>query len=69
MDTVSGVGVVDKAVAVLRALERSGPATLGDVQAATGLPRATAHRLLVALEHHGLVRRDERRSVRASASA
>jgi DNA-binding IclR family transcriptional regulator len=58
MDTVSGVGVVDKTVAVLRALERGGPATLAEVQAATDLPRATAHRLLVALDHHGLVRRD-----------
>jgi DNA-binding IclR family transcriptional regulator len=58
VDTVSGVGVVDKTVAVLRSLERSGPATLTAVQAATDLPRATAHRLLVALEHHGLVRRD-----------
>jgi DNA-binding IclR family transcriptional regulator len=59
VDTVSGVGVVDKTVAVLRSLERTGPATLGEVQTATDLPRATAHRLLVALEHHGLVRRDE----------
>jgi DNA-binding IclR family transcriptional regulator len=59
VDTVSGVGVVDKAVMVLRALERTGPATLAEVQTATDLPRATAHRLLVALEHHGLVRRDE----------
>jgi DNA-binding IclR family transcriptional regulator len=58
MDTVSGVGVVDKTVAVLRSIERSGPATLSGVQAATDLPRATAHRLLVALERHGLVRRD-----------
>jgi DNA-binding IclR family transcriptional regulator len=58
MDTVSGVGVVDKTVAVLRALERDGPATLAQVQETTDLPRATAHRLLVALEHHGFVRRD-----------
>jgi DNA-binding IclR family transcriptional regulator len=58
VDTVSGVGVVDKAVAVLRALERLGSANLADVQAATNLPRATAHRLLMALERHGLVRRD-----------
>jgi DNA-binding IclR family transcriptional regulator len=58
VDTVSGVGVVDKAVAVLRALERLGSANLVDVQAATNLPRATAHRLLMALERHGLVRRD-----------
>jgi DNA-binding IclR family transcriptional regulator len=58
VDTVSGVGVVDKTVAVMRTLERLGSATLADVQAATDLPRATAHRLLVALERHGLVRRD-----------
>lgn len=58
MDSVSNVGVLDKAVGVLRALERHGPAGLADVQVATGLPRATAHRLAVALEHHGLVRRD-----------
>jgi DNA-binding IclR family transcriptional regulator len=58
VDTVSGVGVVDKAVAVLRALERDGPLGLAELQAATGLPRATAHRLGGALERHGLVRRD-----------
>ncbi len=58
MDSVSNVGVLDKAVAVLRALERTGPAALGELQAATGLPRATAHRLASALERHGLVRRD-----------
>src|SRR5262245_6335448 len=58
MDTLSGVGVVDKSVAVLRALERGGPATLSDVRRRTELPRATAHRLLGALEHHGLMRRD-----------
>ena len=58
MDTVSNVGVLDKAVAVLRALERVGPAGLAELQAATGLPRATAHRLAIALEQHGLVRRD-----------
>lgn len=57
-DSVSGVGVIDKAVAVLTALE-SGPRTLGGVVEASGLPRATAHRLAVALEAHGLVRRDE----------
>ena len=58
MDSVSNVGVVDKAVSVLRALERAGPVGLSELQAATGLPRATAHRLAVALEQHGLVRRD-----------
>jgi DNA-binding IclR family transcriptional regulator len=58
MDSVSGVGVLDKAVGVLRALRHDGPLALGDLQQATGLPRATAHRLAVALEEHGLVRRD-----------
>lgn len=57
MDSVSGVGVIDKGVAVLRALS-TGPVDLAELQRATGLPRATAHRLAVALERHGLVRRD-----------
>ena len=53
----SGVGVLDKGVLILQALV-SGPLDLLAVQEATGLPRATAHRLAVALEHHHLVRRD-----------
>ncbi len=56
-DRVSDVGVLDKAVAVLDALA-GGPRSLGELVPATGLPRATAHRLAVALEAHGLVRRD-----------
>jgi DNA-binding IclR family transcriptional regulator len=55
--SVSGVGVIDKVAAVLAALERS-PASLAELVEATGLSRATAHRLAVALEDHGLVRRD-----------
>src|SRR3954454_8335628 len=58
MESVSGVGVLDKAVLVLRVLSRDAPLGLADLQDATGLPRATAHRLAVALEEHGLVRRD-----------
>ncbi|CAB4882500.1 unannotated protein [freshwater metagenome] len=58
MDSISGVGVLDKAVGVLRSLSTEGPLGLADLQTATGLPRATAHRLAVALEAHGLVRRD-----------
>ena len=57
MDSVSGVGVIDKGVLILRALARS-PLDLAALQGATDLPRATAHRLAVALEQHGLVRRD-----------
>jgi len=58
MDSISGVGVVDKVVAVLRALEANGPSSLVELQEVTGMPRATAHRLASALEDHGLVRRD-----------
>lgn len=58
MDTsVSGVGVIDKAVLMLGALERA-PLGLGALTLATGLSRPTTHRLAVALEAHGLVRRD-----------
>ncbi len=55
--SVSGVGVLDKAATILDALE-PGPRTLGELVGVTGLSRATAHRLAVALEAHGLVRRD-----------
>jgi DNA-binding IclR family transcriptional regulator len=54
---VSPVGVLDKAVAVLAALE-PGPRSLGELVDDTGISRATAHRLASALEDHGLVRRD-----------
>lgn len=57
MDNSSGVGVLDKAVHILSALE-SGPASLASLVAATGLARPTAHRLAVALEHHRMVSRD-----------
>ncbi|MGZ4764448.1 MAG: IclR family transcriptional regulator [Ilumatobacteraceae bacterium] len=49
--------MIDKGVLILRALSR-GPLDLAGVHEVTGLPRATAHRLAVALELHGLVRRD-----------
>ncbi len=57
MDNTSGVGVLDKAAAVLGALE-AGPLTLAGLVQATGLARPTAHRLATALEHHRLVARD-----------
>ena len=57
MNRLSGVGVLDKAVAVLDAV-RGGPRSLADLQSRTGLPRATVHRLAQALEMHGMVRRD-----------
>jgi DNA-binding IclR family transcriptional regulator len=57
MGKSSGIGVLDKAVQVLRATTVA-PTGLADLCAATGLPRATAHRLAVGLEVHGLLTRD-----------
>ena len=58
MDSVSGVGVLDKAFVVLNALVER-PLSLADAVQHTGIPRATCHRLLTALEHHGAVRRND----------
>ncbi|MDQ1688380.1 MAG: hypothetical protein QOK42_1355 [Frankiaceae bacterium] len=49
--------MLDKAVLVLGSLEE-GPASLATLVERSGLARPTAHRLAVALEHHGLVARD-----------
>ncbi len=48
--------MLDKAFTVVGALE-AGPLGLADLVSATGLSRATAHRLAVALEVHGMVGR------------
>jgi DNA-binding IclR family transcriptional regulator len=53
---ITAVGVLDRSVALLELLG-DGPRSLRDLAAASGLPRPTAHRLLVALESHGLVAR------------
>ena len=45
-------------MAVLGAVEAE-PRSLAELVTATGLSRPTAHRLAVALEQHGLVRRDD----------
>ena len=58
VDSVSGVGVLDKAMVVLGAVEAA-PVSLAALVERTGLSRATAHRLAVALEAHGLIRRDD----------
>lgn len=57
MGQSSGIGVLDKAMSVLTAVA-SEPGNLAEVVARTGLPRATAHRLAVALELHRLLIRD-----------
>jgi DNA-binding IclR family transcriptional regulator len=53
---VSGVGVVDKSLWLVQALAER-PLTLSELIEGTGLSRATVHRLAVALERHGLLRR------------
>ena len=58
MDSISGVGVLDKAMVVVAALEPA-PRSLAELVAVTGLSRPTTHRLAVALEAHGLVRRGD----------
>ena len=53
----SGVGVLDKAAAILNTLE-AGPHSFAGLVSATGIARPTAHRLAVALEFHRYVARD-----------
>ena len=53
----TGVGVLDRCVVLLDLLA-DGPQTLRSLAAASGLPRPTTHRLLIALEAHRLVARD-----------
>jgi DNA-binding IclR family transcriptional regulator len=53
----SGIGVVDKSVAILASVAGQ-PRSLADLVETTALPRATAHRLAVALEVHRLLARD-----------
>lgn len=54
---ITAVGVLDRCVALLDLLA-DGPRSLRRLADASGLPRPTAHRLLVALEAHRLVSRD-----------
>lgn len=58
MEHSSGVGVVDKVVTLLDQIA-TGPRSLVQLTEVTGLPRATAHRLAVALEHLGVLARDD----------
>jgi DNA-binding IclR family transcriptional regulator len=60
---ITGVGVLDRCVALLDLLA-VGPQSLRSLADASGLPRPTAHRLLVALEAHRFVARDHGGSFR-----
>jgi len=55
--SISGIGVLDRSVDILSAVARE-PRSLAELVEVTGLPRATAHRLAVALEAHRLLSRD-----------
>ena len=57
ISVTTDVGVLDKATAILAAVEQR-PLALAALVDATGFHRATAHRLATALEAHGLLRRD-----------
>lgn len=50
----SGVGVLDRAVAILDAVE-AGATTFTAISRETGFSRSTTHRLIKALEEHGLL--------------
>lgn len=54
----SRVGVLDKSMAILEAVEHR-PHSLADLTESTGLSRPTAHRLALALEEYGLLRRND----------
>lgn len=56
---VSGVGVLDKSMAILGVVSTGGSegVGLGEIVRRTGIPKPTAHRLTAAVEVHGLVRR------------
>jgi DNA-binding IclR family transcriptional regulator len=54
MTTASGVGVLDRAVAILDAVE-GGARSLVSIREVTGLTRSTAHRMVQALEDHGFL--------------
>lgn len=59
--TQYNVGVLNKIMRVLRALEKAGePMHLNDVALDISINRATTHRLLIALLRHGLVQRTVR---------
>jgi IclR family transcriptional regulator, acetate operon repressor len=57
-----GVAAVDRGAELLvRVLESEEPVALGDLAAASGIPKSTASRLLSALERRGLIEQDGQR--------
>jgi IclR family transcriptional regulator, acetate operon repressor len=61
--TQTGTQAIDRAAQLLvHVLESDAPTSVGDLAQATDLPKSTTSRLVRALEHQGLVQRDEARS-------
>lgn len=58
MDTLSGIGVLDKIMTLLR-VASEGPITLRQLVERTDISRATVHRLAQGMESVGLLRRTE----------
>lgn len=58
MDTVSGIGVLDKVATILR-VAGEGPVSFRQLCERTGISRATAHRLAQGMEVVGLLRRGD----------
>lgn len=54
-DAGSGVGVLDRVVAILDVVETANAKNLAEVARATGYSRSTTHRLLQAMEAHDLL--------------
>lgn len=54
--SISGIQVLDRAIFILNVISQE-PRNLADLCDITGLPRATAHRIAVALEKHRLIER------------
>ena len=55
---MSGVGVLDKAIALLDEIAVKQPISFVELHSIVRFPKTTTHRLLAALEAHGMVRRD-----------
>lgn len=55
---MSGVGVLDKAIALLDEIAAKQPVSFIELHTTLRFPKTTTHRLLAALEVHGMVRRD-----------
>ena len=53
-DLATGVGVLDRSMAILDAVQ-AGSRTHASIVRATGFPRTTTHRLLKSMEAHGLL--------------